>query len=91
MDTKPSSTSTPGSKGHALLQKLKALWERIASNRKALPILVAAGFVLSILTPRFKLVDEYVQLILIYIMINIILTASLNLPPYLHRWFCRKI
>ncbi|MHB0924441.1 MAG: branched-chain amino acid ABC transporter permease [Bellilinea sp.] len=79
MDTNPSSTSTSGSKRHAMLQKLKALWERIASNRKALPILVAVGFVLSILTPRFTLVDEYVQLIMIYIMINIILTASLNL------------
>lgn len=79
MDNKPTSTSTPGSKRHAVIEKWKARWDRIASNRKALPILVAVGFALSFLIPRFGLINEYVQLILIYIMINIILTASLNL------------
>lgn len=79
MDNKPSSTTTPVSKRHAMVALWKARWERIANNRKALPILVAVGFVLSILIPRFNLVNAYVQLILIYILINIILTASLNL------------
>lgn len=79
MDNKSSSTSTPVSKRHAFLAPWKARWERIANNRKALPTLVAVGFILSILIPRFNLVNAYVQLILIYILINIILTASLNL------------
>jgi len=54
-------------------------WERIASNRRILPVLLAAGFALSILIPRFNLVNPYIQLILMYIGINIILCTSLNL------------
>lgn len=79
MDNKPSTPSMSNSNRHAWLQSLKTLWERIASNRKALPIVIAVGFVLSILTPMFELVNQYVQLVMIYILINIILTASLNL------------
>lgn len=43
------------------------------------PLLLLAGFVLSFLIPQFELLDEYVQLVLMYIGINIILAASLNL------------
>lgn len=79
MDTKPPSTSIPVSKRHALLQQLKTQWDRIASNRKILPILIAVGFILSIVIPKTDIINEYIQLVLIYIMINIILTVSLNL------------
>jgi branched-chain amino acid transport system permease protein len=40
---------------------------------------LGAGFVLSILISRFEFVDQYIQLVLMYVGINIILTVSLNL------------
>ena len=43
------------------------------------PALVAVGFLLSFVIPATDLLDEYVQLVLMYIGINIILAASLNL------------
>lgn len=43
------------------------------------PLLLAAGFILSFIVPATDLLDQYVQLILMYVGINIILTASLNL------------
>lgn len=79
MDNPTTTTPTPVSKGRALLERLKQLWDRIANNRKAFPIVLAVGFILSILVPRFGLVNEYIQLVIIYIGINIILTVSLNL------------
>ncbi len=60
-------------------QRLKLLWERIATNRKVLPILLAVGFILSVVIPITDIINEYVQLVLIYVGINVILTASLNL------------
>ncbi|MRR31741.1 branched-chain amino acid ABC transporter permease, partial [bacterium] len=75
----PTSTPTSVSKGRAQFKRLQLLWERIANNRKAFPIVLAVGFILSILVSRFGLVNEYVQLVFIYIGINIILTVSLNL------------
>ncbi|MCC6147816.1 MAG: branched-chain amino acid ABC transporter permease [Anaerolineaceae bacterium] len=57
----------------------KQYWDRFASNRWLLPVLTVAGFILSILIPQFNLVNPYIQLILMYIGINIILTTSLNL------------
>lgn len=75
----PTSTPTSVSKGREQLKRLQFLWDRIANNRKAFPIVLAVGFILSILVPRFGLVNEYVQLVIIYIGINIILTVSLNL------------
>jgi len=65
------------------LQKILAqashAWERAASSRKALPILLVVGLVLSFAIPQFGLVNKYIQLILMYVGINIILTLSLNL------------
>jgi branched-chain amino acid transport system permease protein len=60
-------------------EKLAQNWERVAGNRKALPILVVAGLVLSFAIPQFNLVNKYIQLIIMYVGINIILTISLNL------------
>lgn len=75
----PTTTPTLITKGREMLHRLQPLWDRIANNRKAFPIILAVGFILSILVPRFGLVNEYVQLVIIYIGINIILTVSLNL------------
>lgn len=47
--------------------------------RRGLLLLVALGFALSWAIPRFGLVDGYIQLILVYIGVNIMLCASLNL------------
>ncbi len=41
--------------------------------------MIVIGFILSILIPQFGILDAYVQIILIYVGINIILTTSLNL------------
>jgi branched-chain amino acid transport system permease protein len=49
------------------------------AKRWLMPVLLAVGFVLSFLIPQFNLVDSYVQLIIMYVGINIILTISLNL------------
>ncbi len=54
-------------------------WEALQENRRLLPVFLGAGFVLSFLVPRFGLLDQYVQLILMYVGINIILSVSLNL------------
>jgi len=72
------SATTP-SPTNGRLARLRLLWEQISSSRKALPIILALGFVLSIIIPITDIIDEYVQLVLIYVGINIILTISLNL------------
>lgn len=54
-------------------------WERIASNRKAMPILLGVGLVLSFAIPQFNLLNKYVEMVIRYVGINIILTVSLNL------------
>lgn len=48
-------------------------------NRWLTPCVLGLLFLFSIAVQRFELLDPYVQLILIYVGINIILTASLNL------------
>ena len=48
-------------------------------DRRTLYVLTAAGFLLSWAIPRFGLLDPYVQLILMYVGINVILCLSLNL------------
>lgn len=57
----------------------KQRWEKVASNRRILPVLIVVGFILSILTPKFNLVNQYIQLVIMYVGINIILCTSLNL------------
>lgn len=54
-------------------------WERIAGSRKALPILLGVGLVLSFAIPQFNLLNKYVEMVIRYVGINIILTVSLNL------------
>ncbi len=60
-------------------KRLSSGWESLMSNRWLLPVLIAVGFVLSFLIPQFNLINPYIQLIVMYIGINIILTVSLNL------------
>lgn len=59
----------------AILKRLRGL----AAGRHAAHVCLAAGFVLSFAVPRFGLLDRYVQLILMYVGINVILAVSLNL------------
>ncbi len=47
--------------------------------KRLVPFFLIAGAVLSFAIPRFGLLDEYIQLILMYAGINIILALSLNL------------
>lgn len=44
-----------------------------------LPLILAVGFVLTLLLPSLGIIDPYIDLVLKYIGINIILTISLNL------------
>ena len=53
--------------------------QSLMNKRWPLPTLLAAGLILSFIVPMFGLVDQYVQLIIMYVGINIILTVSLNL------------
>src|SRR5690554_803432 len=43
------------------------------------PALVVVGFLLALAVPRYALLSQYYELVLMYIGINIILTVSLNL------------
>src|SRR5512137_906076 len=52
---------------------------RMLRYRWALPCLLGLLFLFSVAGQRFDLLDPYVQLVLIYVGINIILTVSLNL------------
>jgi len=63
----------------SLFVRLRTNWEKLANNRRVLPIALAVGLVLSILIAQFELINPYIQLVIIYVGINIILTTSLNL------------
>jgi branched-chain amino acid transport system permease protein len=58
---------------------LLAKWHTLAGHKLFWPVLMAAGLVFCIAVDTFDFVDLYLQLILIYVGINIILTVSLNL------------
>ena len=49
------------------------------ARRRLMPVILVTGTVLSFAIPEFELIDPYVQLVLMYIGINVILTVSLNL------------
>lgn len=49
------------------------------TRRWVLPLLLAGGLILSFAIPRYGLIDDYLQLIVMYVGINIILAVSLNL------------
>ena len=59
--------------------KIKALMVQLKAKYFLLYFILAVGFILSFAIPEYNLLDKYVQLIIIYIGINIILATSLNL------------
>ena len=59
--------------------RVSAGWEAIIAKRWIMPVLLVVGLALSFLIPQFDLINPYVQLIVMYVGINIILTTSLNL------------
>jgi branched-chain amino acid transport system permease protein len=61
------------------LNRMKALWENIMARRWLLPVLLLIGLGLSFAIPQFGLLNPYIELIIIYVGINIILSTSLNL------------
>jgi len=62
-----------------LIEQWKSRWENLLAKRWVLPVLLVIGLILSFAIPQFGLLNLYVQLIIIYVGINIILSTSLNL------------
>ena len=62
-----------------MIAAIKKLWNRTLDARWTLPAGLAVGLVLAFAIPHFGLLNNYVQLVLIYVGINIILATSLNL------------
>jgi branched-chain amino acid transport system permease protein len=60
---------------HALLKP----WHILTGAKYFWPVFLMAGFIFCVAVDAYDFVDLYVQLILIYLGINIILTVSLNL------------
>ena len=54
-------------------------WEWLMAQRWILPVLVLVGFGLAFAIPEYNLLNRYVQLVMMYVGINIILAVSLNL------------
>ncbi len=59
--------------------RLSGWWEAILARRWLMPALLIAGLLLSFLIPQFGIINEYYQLVVMYVGINIILATSLNL------------
>ncbi len=74
MNKQPANTETKSWR-----RQWSAYWDGLLAKRWMMPLLLIIGLALSFLIPQFRLVNEYIQLILMYIGINIILTTSLNL------------
>src|SRR5512134_1456336 len=62
-----------------MIGSLKEQWNMLLEKRWLVPVLLAIGFGLAFAIPQYNLLSVYVQLILMYVGINIILTVSLNL------------
>jgi branched-chain amino acid transport system permease protein len=63
----------------AILSRTRNSLERLSRKRWPMPALLLCLFLLSLIIHRFELLDPYLQLIVMYIGINVILTVSLNL------------
>jgi len=64
---------------NATYKSILIRWHSITQNRFFWPVFVVTGLIFSIAAARLDILDQYMQLILIYVGINIILTVSLNL------------
>jgi branched-chain amino acid transport system permease protein len=62
-----------------MIAQLSMHWNRLLEQRWLVPVLLAVGFAMAFLIPEYHLLSVYVQLILMYVGINIILAVSLNL------------
>jgi len=60
---------------HSLLKR----WHALSGNKFFWPVFMIAGIIFCVAVDTFDFLDLYLQLILIYVGINIILTVSLNL------------
>ncbi|MCC8986376.1 MAG: branched-chain amino acid ABC transporter permease [Candidatus Contendobacter sp.] len=58
---------------------LKDSWNTLLDQFWLIPALLLIGFGLAFAIPEYNLLNKYIQLVLMYIGINIILTVSLNL------------
>ena len=58
---------------------LRRRWDWLLEQRWLLPGLLVAGLALSFAIPEYGLLNKYVQMVLMYVGINIILAVSLNL------------
>lgn len=58
---------------------LKDSWNALLDQFWLVPVLLLIGFGLAFAIPEYNLLNKYIQLVLMYIGINIILTVSLNL------------
>jgi branched-chain amino acid transport system permease protein len=54
-------------------------WQKVTEHRFFWPAFLVVGLIFSFAASQFDIIDQYVQLILMYVGINIILTVSLNL------------
>ena len=62
-----------------MITLLREQWDLLLEKRWLVPVLLAIGFNLAFVIPEYNLLSVYVQLILMYAGINIILAVSLNL------------
>jgi branched-chain amino acid transport system permease protein len=59
--------------------RLKNAWEWWMAQRWLLAVMLLIGFGLSFAIPQYNIVNKYIQLVMMYVGINIILAVSLNL------------
>jgi branched-chain amino acid transport system permease protein len=62
-----------------LIATLKQAWNRLLDQPWLMPALLLGGLVLAFAIPAFGLFNNYLQLVLMYVGINVILATSLNL------------
>ena len=62
-----------------MIRVLQRHLQRLVDQPWLMPLLLVGGMILALAIPRFNLFNNYVQMLLMYVGINIILATSLNL------------
>ena len=62
-----------------MITALQQRWQWLLDQRWLMPLLLVSGLILAIAIPHFGLFNNYVQMLLMYVGINILLATSLNL------------